>query len=77
VGGGRVKNKCRCVGCYETEVLGKKGSICELERRKYYDHDIEEILMRLKQLEENQEQITEILWDELKIKVWFVKASEL
>jgi len=42
-----------------------------------YDHDIEEILMRLKQLEENQEQIVEILWDELKIKVWFVKASDL
>jgi len=42
-----------------------------------YDHDIEEILQRLKQLEENQEQIVEILWDELKIKVWFVKASDL
>jgi len=42
-----------------------------------YDHDIEEILQRLKQLEENQEQITEILWDELKIKVWFVKSEEL
>jgi hypothetical protein len=37
---------------------------------KYYDHDIEEILIRLKNLEENQEQIIEILWDELKRKVW-------
>ena len=34
------------------------------------EHDIEEILNRLKNLEENQEQITEILWDELKRKVW-------
>ena len=34
------------------------------------EHDIEEILIRLKVLEENQEQITEILWDELKRKVW-------
>tara|TARA_Y100000310_G_C20258825_1_gene612666 strand:+ start:505 stop:657 length:153 start_codon:yes stop_codon:yes gene_type:complete len=34
------------------------------------EHDIEEILIRLKNLEENQEQITEILWDELKRKVW-------
>jgi len=41
------------------------------------EHDIEEMLQRLKQLEENQEQITEILWNELKIQVRFVKASEL
>ena len=41
------------------------------------EHDIEEILQRLKQLEENQEQIIEILWDELKIQVRFVKSEEL
>jgi len=34
------------------------------------EHDLEEILNRLKQLEENQEEITVILWDELKRKVW-------
>jgi len=34
------------------------------------EHDLEEMLNRLKQLEENQEQITMILWDELKRKVW-------
>ena len=39
-------------------------------RQAHYEHDIEEILIRLKNLEENQEQITEILWDELKRKVW-------
>lgn len=41
------------------------------------EHDIEEILQRLKQLEENQEQIIEILWDELKIQVRFIKSEEL
>jgi len=41
------------------------------------EHDIEEILQRLKQLEENQDQIIEILWDELKIQVRFIKSEEL
>jgi len=41
------------------------------------EHDLEEILQRLKQLEDNQDQIIEILWDELKIQVRFVKSEEL
>jgi len=64
------KEECRCVGCYEFHVLDKKESICELIKNRYIDHAIEEIHNRLKNLEENQEQITEILWDELKRKVW-------